>query len=115
MNLVSHKIKVKKVWQLMTLCKQLETKIEESLNRYFQLHTDITVLRRMCSEPIFHLTEHKNSIDLMVDMQMDSILRNPVVVEVINLLYEGIYSVDVSLIEVGMSYHSLLNVETFSS
>jgi len=49
-------------------------------------------------EPVFHMTENKDSLDLMFEMDMAVLLNNPVVIEVLNLVNEGQYSVDVSLI-----------------
>ena len=50
------------------------------------------------SEPIFHMTERKDSLDIMLEMNMDKMLKNPVIVEVLNLVYEGLYSVDSSVL-----------------
>ena len=41
------------------------------------------------NEPVFHLTERKDSFDLMLEMQLDHLLQNPVIVEILNLTYEG--------------------------
>ena len=48
------------------------------------------------SEPILHMTEKKDSLDIMYEMNMQDLLRNPVVVEVLNLVYEGKYSISAS-------------------
>jgi len=47
-------------------------------------------------EPIFHMTERKDSLDVMLEMNMESLLNNPVIVEVLNLVNEGKFSVDSS-------------------
>jgi hypothetical protein len=47
-------------------------------------------------EPILHMTERKDSLDFMLEMNMESLLNNPVIVEVLNLVNEGKYSVDSS-------------------
>jgi len=41
------------------------------------------------SEPILHMTERKDSLDIMYEMNMSELLQHPVVVEVLNLVYEG--------------------------
>ena len=46
------------------------------------------------SEPIFHMTERKDSLDIMLEMNMEQLLKHPVIVEVLNLAYEGKYSSD---------------------
>ena len=48
------------------------------------------------SEPILHMTERKDSLDIMYEMNMQELLKHPVVVEVLNLVYEGKYSVSQS-------------------
>ena len=48
------------------------------------------------SEPILHMTERKDSLDVMFEMNMQKLLQHPVVVEVLNLVYEGKYSVSSS-------------------
>jgi hypothetical protein len=40
------------------------------------------------------MTEKKDSLDIMLEMNMNALLQNPVIVEVLNLVYEGKYSVD---------------------
>lgn len=47
-------------------------------------------------EPILHMTERKDSLDIMYEMNMQSLLKHPVVVEVLNLVYEGKFSVSQS-------------------
>jgi len=48
------------------------------------------------SEPILHMTERKDSLDIMYEMNMQQLLKHPVVIEVLNLVYEGKYSVSSS-------------------
>ena len=47
-------------------------------------------------EPIYHMTERKDSLDIMLEMKMETLLQHPVIVEVLNLVYEGKFSVDSS-------------------
>jgi len=35
------------------------------------------------------MTERKDSLDLMLEMDMSILLNNPVIIEVLNLVYEG--------------------------
>jgi hypothetical protein len=39
----------------------------------------------MC-EPIFHLTERKDSLDMMLEMNMENLLSHPVIIEVLSLV-----------------------------
>jgi len=48
------------------------------------------------SEPILHLTERKDSLDIMYEMNMQELLKHPIVVEVLNLVYEGKFSISAS-------------------
>jgi len=45
------------------------------------------------SEPILNMSEKKDSLDIMYEMNMQELLKHPVVIEVLNLVYEGKYSV----------------------
>jgi hypothetical protein len=40
------------------------------------------------------MTERKDSLDIMLEMKMDKLLKHPVIVEVLNLTFEGKYSAD---------------------
>lgn len=64
---------------------------------YLDKQQHISILLKMMTERIFHLTERKDSLDIMNEMGMDPLLKHQVVVEVLNLVYEGKYSVDSSL------------------
>ena len=44
------------------------------------------------------MTERKDSLDIMLEMNMEKLLKNPVIVEVLNLVHEGKYSVDSSAV-----------------
>jgi hypothetical protein len=43
----------------------------------------------MITEPILSMTEKKDCLDIMNEMEMQELLKHPVVVEVINLVYES--------------------------
>lgn len=46
------------------------------------------------SEPILSLGQEKDSLDVLLEMDMEEILNHPVIIEVINLSYEGEYSIN---------------------
>jgi len=51
-------------------------------------------------EPILSMTERKDSLDIMCEMDMQKLLQHPAVVEVINFVYEGKYSVSSSALNI---------------
>ena len=55
-------------------------------------------------EPIFHMTESKDSLDIMLEMNMESLLTHPVIVEVLNLVNEGKFSVDSSALSLSQTF-----------
>jgi hypothetical protein len=63
-------------------------------------------------EPIFHMTERKDSLDIMLEMNMESLLKHPVIVEVLNLVYEGKYSVDSSALNLSRTFQSFFLMNT---
>ena len=79
----------------------LQSYLIRSLSMYFEKQNNILVLYKFMSEPILHMTERKDSLDIMYEMNMQELLKHPVVIEVLNLVYEGKYSVSSS--ELSMS------------
>jgi len=93
---ISWKIDRKKIYSLTTKCSVLNKYIMDSLTNYLSRQQHISQLYKFMREPIFHMTEKKDSLDIMLEMNMNVLLQNPVIVEVLNLVYEGKYSVDSS-------------------
>jgi hypothetical protein len=93
---ISWKIAKKKIYSLITKCSLLNAYIQSSLESYLERQQHISQLYRYMREPIFHMTERKDSLDIMLEMNMEGLLKHPVIVEVLNLVYEGKYSVDSS-------------------
>ena len=62
-------------------------------------------------EPIFHMTERKDSLDIMFEMKMESLLKHPVVVEVLIFVYGGIYSVDFNLTNISPTFNCFFEME----
>ena len=60
--------------------------------KYFKLQNNILTLHKFMTEPIFHKSERKDCLDIMLEMDMKELLKNPIVIEVLNLVYEGKYS-----------------------
>ena len=57
-------------------------------------------------EHIFNLNERKDCLDIMLEMEMDELLNHPVIVEVLNLVYEGKFSVDSSVLTLSNTFMS---------
>ncbi len=64
------------------------------------------------TEPIFHMTERKDSLDIMLEMNMETLLKHPVIVEVLNLAYEGKYSADSSALALSQTFQCFFNMDT---
>ena len=60
------------------------------------------------------MTERKDSLDIMYEMNMQKLLQHPVVVEVLNLVYEGKYSVSSSSLSMSQTFQCTLEMETMS-
>mmetsp|Transcript_31436 Transcript_31436/g.48061 ORF Transcript_31436/g.48061 Transcript_31436/m.48061 type:complete len:136 (+) Transcript_31436:1665-2072(+) len=95
---ITWKITEKKIYSLITKCFVLNKFIIESLNKYLTRQHHIAQLYKLMREPVFHMTENKDSLDLMFEMNMHILLNNPVVIEVLNLVNEGQYSVDINVV-----------------
>ena len=63
------------------------------------------------TESIFHMTERKDSLDIMLEMNMENLLKHPVIVEVLNLAYEGKYSADGSALSLSQTFSSFFMME----
>lgn len=59
------------------------------------------------------MTDHKDSLDIMNEMGMQELLKHPVVVEVINLVYESQYSISHSPLSLASTVESFTDDKTF--
>mmetsp|Transcript_30425 Transcript_30425/g.46606 ORF Transcript_30425/g.46606 Transcript_30425/m.46606 type:complete len:139 (+) Transcript_30425:100-516(+) len=64
-------------------------------------------------EPILDMVSSKDSLDIMLEMDMEEILNHPVVVEVLNLVHEGKYSVDSQSLYLSNTFQSFFQMDTF--
>ena len=78
--------------------------LDKSLKSYLFRQQNISQLYKFMSEPIFHMSERKDSLDIMLEMNMQELLKHPVIVEVLNLVYEGKYSVDSSALNLSETF-----------
>ena len=109
---ISWKIAEKKIYSLITKCSLLNNYIHKSLENYLERQHHISQLFNFMREPIFHMTERKDSLDAMLEMNMESLLNNPVIVEVLNLVNEGKYSVDSSAMSLSQTFQSFFGMDT---
>lgn len=87
------KIEQQQIYSLITKCSLLQDYLLASLCRYFEKQNNIITLQKLMLEPILHMQEKKDSLDIMYEMNMQTLLQHPVVVEVLNFVKEGKYSV----------------------
>jgi hypothetical protein len=109
---ISWKIEQKKIYSLITKCSLLNKYIYTGLAAYLERQQHISQLYQFMREPIFHMTERKDSLDIMLEMNMESLLKHPVIVEVLNLVYEGKYSVDSSALNLSQTFQCFFLMET---
>lgn len=60
------------------------------------------------------MSERKDCLDIMLEMDMQELLKNPIVIEVLNLVYEGKYSASDSSLSMSQTFTCLLEMDTFS-
>jgi len=106
-------IEEKQIYSLVTKCSILKNYLTNGLNRYLSLQTNILLLKKFMTEPILSLTERKDSLDIMQEMNMKELLQQPVIVDVINLIYEGEYSITSSALGLSRTFHCALEMQTF--
>lgn len=111
---ICFKIELKQIYSLITKCSLLQSYLIKSLSMYFEKQSNILVLYKFMSEPILHMTERKDSLDIMYEMNMQELLKHPVVIEVLNLVYEGKYSVSSSELSMSQTFQCMLDMETMS-
>jgi len=97
---------------LITKCSLLNNYLQQSLEAYLLRQQHISQLYKFMSEPIMHMTERKDSLDIMLEMNMEGLLKHPVIVEVLNLVYEGKYSVDSSALNLSQTFQCFFLMET---
>jgi hypothetical protein len=66
-------------------------------------------------EPILNPIERRDSMDLMLLFDMDRIIQHKVVEEVLNLVFDGKYSIDSSMLDISSLWVFITQIDTFSS
>ena len=66
-------------------------------------------------EPVLNPIERRDSMDLMLMFDMDRIIQHKVVEEVLNLVFDGKYSIDSSMLDISSLWVFITQIDTFSS
>lgn len=108
------KIQQKNIYSLQRTCDDLMKYLKESMDKYFLSQGNISHLYKLMKEPILHESEQKDSMDLILMMNTDDIIQHKVVEEVLNLVYDGKYSIDTNPLYLSSLYNTLTSMPTFS-
>ena len=85
-----------------------------SLKKYLAKQNNILTLHKFMTEPILHLTRRQDCLDIMLEMDMHEILCHPVIVEVLNLVYEGKFSANSDALSLSLTYQNTVEIDTMS-
>mmetsp|Transcript_12403 Transcript_12403/g.19381 ORF Transcript_12403/g.19381 Transcript_12403/m.19381 type:complete len:231 (+) Transcript_12403:1572-2264(+) len=110
---VSWLIERKRIYSLITKCQILNNYVLDSLIRYLETFNNVAQLYKFMKEPVLSLDAQKDSLDIMLEMNLDKVLNHPVIVEVLNLAYEGQYSVDSSVVDLSTTFTTFFQMGTF--
>ena len=109
------KVQRKNIYSLQRKCDYLMKYIKESLDKYFNSQGNISHLYKLMKEPILNINDQKDSMDLLFTMEMDDVIQHKVVEEVLNLVYDGKYSVDTTPLYLSSLWNTMTSMNTFSS
>ena len=98
------RVEQKQIYSLITKCQLLQNFLINGLKKYFSLQNNILTLHKFMTEPIFHMSERKDSLDIMLEMNLQELLKDPIVIEVLNLVYEGKYSASNSSLSMSQTF-----------
>ena len=84
------------------------------MSQYFEKQDNILTLYKFMTEPVFNMAERKDSLDIMFQMNMHELLKHPVMIEVLNLVYEGKYSVSSSALNMSQTFYCVTEMQTMS-
>jgi len=112
---VTYRIEKMNIYALITKCQLLNRYLEDSLNGFLHLQSNVGQLNNFMLEPILSLKKQQDSLDIMLEMNMENILNHPVIIEVLNLVYEGKYSVDSSPLFLSQTFALFFNSGFFDA
>ena len=108
------KIEQHQIYSLITKCSLIQNYLISSLCKYFEKQNNIITLHKLMMEPILHMQHKQDSLDIMYEMNMQELLQHPVVVEVLNYVKEGKYSVTSSPLTISQTFNCILDMQTWS-
>lgn len=88
--------------------------LKKCLNNYLNSQGNISHLYRLMREPILHPKEQQDSMDLILKMGIDDLIQHKVVEEVLNLVYDGKYSIDTSILYLSSVWNTMTTMPTFT-
>jgi len=109
---VCFRIEEKQIYSLVTKCQSLQGYLIRSLLAYFNNQTNILWLRKLMSEPILSTGSQKDCLDLMYEMSLKELLQHPIVIDVVNLTYQGEYSIEKSLLAMSKTFECSVDIPT---
>jgi len=65
-------------------------------------------------EPILSMNSQQDSMDLIFTMDMNDLIQHKVVEEVLNLVYDGKYSIDTTPLYLSSLWNTMTQMSTFS-
>jgi len=88
--------------------------LKSSLDKYFNSQQNISHLYKLMKEPLLHPSEQQDSMDLLFQMNMDDLIQHKVVEEILNLVYDGKYSIDSNTLYLSSLWNAISQMDTFS-
>ena len=76
---------------------------------YLERQNHIAQIYKLMREPIFHMNERSDSLDIMYEMKMEKLLKHPVIFEILNLVYQGQYSFDPTVMNLSVTMQQMIN------
>ena len=108
-------IQQKNIFSLQIKCEQIMKYLIKSLDSYFEKQGNINHLYRLMREPVLHPKNQRDAMDMMLHMNMDALIQHKVVEEVLNLVYDGKYSIDQNPIYLSSLWYINNQIDTISS
>lgn len=111
---ICHRIQKKNIYSLQRNCDYLMKYLKTSLDKYFNSQGNINHLYKLMKEPILSINTQQDSMDLIYLMDMKDLIQHKVVEEVLNLVYDGKYSIDTTPLYLSSLWNTMTQMSTFS-
>ena len=97
-------IEQRRIYSLVAKCKVLQEYLLKSLLKYFDHNSNILKLRKFMLEPCMGLSGGMDCFDLIYQMQLQIIMGHSTVIEVVDMINQGEYSISQSALTVSQTY-----------